>query len=92
MVVEKRQQMLAAIDAPLLRSELAVERIGKLPEVLRIDCRIQAFVVFIVGAAVEHPIVDQQIIIPEQHLSDEREIRLQTVAERAQGGKEIAVE
>ena len=57
-VVDKRQQMFAAVDALRVAAKLTVQRMGDLEHVDRVKAGVQALVALVVGAGVEHLVVD----------------------------------
>ena len=61
----KVHQMLAAVNAPWVRTVLAVQRMCDLEHIHRIETGVDALVAFVVGAAVQHFIIYDQIIITE---------------------------
>ena len=74
-VVNKRHQMFSTVNAPLLRSVLTVQRVCDLKHVHAVEAGINAFIAFIVGAAVQHFVIDDLIVIPEENLSDQCKVR-----------------
>ena len=70
MVIHKTQQVLARVQAPLLGAELAVQAVADLVHVARVEARIQALVALVVGAGVEHLVVDDLIVVAVERLAD----------------------
>ena len=75
MVVYKVHQMLAAVNAPWVRTVLAVQRMCNLEHIHRIKTGVYALVAFVVGAAVQHFVIDDLIVVPEENLSDQGKVR-----------------
>ena len=65
MVVYKVHQMLAAVNAPWVRTVLAVQRMCDLEQIYRIETGVDALLAFVGGAAVQHFILHAQVIITE---------------------------
>ena len=74
-VVNKRHQMFSAVNAPLFRSVLTIQRVRNLKHVHAVEAGINTFIAFIVGAAVQHFVIDDLIVVPEENLSDQGEVR-----------------
>ena len=65
MVVHKGHEMLASVNTPLFRAELPIQRMGNLKQIHIIETGKKSFVTFIIGAAVQHVIVDDLIVVSE---------------------------
>ena len=65
MVVYKVHQMLAAVNAPRIWTILTVKRMCNLEHIHRIEAGVDALVAFVVGAAVQHAVIYNQIVIAE---------------------------
>ena len=76
MVIDEGHQMLTPINAPLVRAKLTMQGVGDLKQIHRIKAGIDTLVAFVVSAAMQHLIINDQIIIPEQDLADQYEITL----------------
>ena len=76
-VVDKRQQVLAAVDAPRVAAKLAMQRMGDLEHVDRVKAGIQALVALVISARVEHLVVDDLIVVAVERLADEHKAGLE---------------
>ena len=77
MVVDKRQQMLAAINAPRVTAKLAMQRVGNLEHVDRVKAGVQALVALVVGAGVEHLVVDDLVVVAVERLTNQHKVGLE---------------
>ena len=77
MVVDKRKQMFAAVDAPRVAAKLTVQRMGDLEHVDRVKAGIQALVALVISARVEHLVVDDLIVVAVERLADEHKAGLE---------------
>ena len=68
--------MLAAVQRPVFRAELAQQRVDNFKHIHTVEAGIQSLIAFIVGGRMQHGIIHQPVVIPMQHFSDEKEIRL----------------
>ena len=64
---------------------------GDFEEIHIIKTGVQPFITFIIGAAMEHFMIDKLIIIPKQRFPQQEEFRFQRIAKRAQTPEKIAV-
>ena len=92
MVVDKRQQMLAAINAPRVTAKLAMQRVGNLEHVDRVKAGVQALVALVVGAGVEHLVVDDLVVVAVECLADQHKVRLELTGKGVQAAHKIATE
>ena len=92
MVVDKRQQVLAAVDAPGVAAKLTVQRVCNLEHVDRVKAGVQALVTLVVGAGVEHLVVDDLVVVAVERLADQHEVGLELTGEAMQTTHEVAVE
>ena len=92
MVVDKRQQVLAAVDAPGVAAKLTVQRVRNLEHVDRVKAGVQALVTLVVGAGVEHLVVDDLVVVAVERLADQHEVGLELTGEAMQATHEVAVE
>ena len=76
MVVCKSHQMLSTVNAPLVASKLAVQRVGDLKQVHRVEAGEKPFVALIIRAAVEHLVIYDDVVVAEQDFPDQGEARL----------------
>ena len=67
--------MFSTVNAPLFRSVLTVQRVRDLKHVHAVEAGINTFIAFIVGAAVQHFVIDDLIVVPEENLSDQGKVR-----------------
>jgi len=67
--------MFSAVNAPLFRSVLTIQRVRNLKHVHAVEAGINTFIAFIVGAAVQHFVIDDLIVVPEENLSDQGKVR-----------------
>ena len=58
------------------RAELAQQRMDNFKHIHTVEAGIQSLIAFIVGGRMQHGIIHQPVVIPMQHFSDEKEIRL----------------
>ena len=91
-VVDKRQQVLAAVDAPGVAAKLTVQRVRNLEHVDRVKAGVQALVTLVVGAGVEHLVVDDLVVVAVERLADQHEVGLELTGEAMQTTHEVAVE
>ena len=92
MVVDKRQQMFAAVDAPRIAAKLAVQRMGDLEHVDRVKAGVQALVALVVGAGVEHLVVDDLVVVAVERLADQHKVGLELTGKDVQAAHKVAVE
>ena len=92
MVVDKRQQVLATVDAPGVAAKLTVQRMGDLEHVDRVKAGVQALVALVVGAGVEHLVVDDLTVVAVERLADQHKVGLKLTGKVMQTTHEIAVE
>ena len=76
-VVDKRQQVLAAVDAPGVAAKLTVQRVRDLEHIDRVKAGVQALVALVVGAGVEHLVVDDLVVVAVERLADQHEVGLE---------------
>ena len=76
MIVHKIHQMLAPIETPLFRTVLAVQGVCDFKHIHAVETGINAFITFIVCAAVEHFVIYNQVIVSEQYFADVEQIRV----------------
>ena len=91
-VIHKAQKVLAAVQRPVFRAELAQQGMGDLKQVHAVHGGVQALVALVVGAGVQHAVADELVVVAVQQLADEEEVRLYRVAEGAQLADEILVQ
>src|SRR5699024_9466869 len=82
-VVYKAQQVLAAVQCPVFRSELPQQRVGDFKQVVAVAGGVKTFVALVVGAGVQHLVVDDLVVIAVQHFADQHKVRLQLLGEGA---------
>ena len=92
MVVDKRQQMFAAVDAPGVAAKLTVQRMGDLEHVDRVKAGVQALVALVVGAGVEHLVVDDLAVVAVERLADQHKVGLELTGKSVQAAHKVAVE
>ena len=92
MIIDKGHQMLSAVNAPLFRTVLAIQRMSDLEHIHTVETGVDSFVALIIRTTVEHFIIYDQIIIAEQYLADQSKIRFQFLAEAAQAFHKIALQ
>ena len=92
MVVGKAQQVLAAVDAPRVAAELTVQRVRDLEHVPAVKARIEAFVALVVGARIEHAVVDDLVVVAVQGLADQGELGFELARDVVEPFHESAVE
>ena len=80
MIVHKREQMHAAAETPILRSEQTQQRMHDLEEIVTVHGREKAFVALIICHGMEHAVIDILIIIAMYHFSHQEEILRDPVA------------
>ena len=91
-VVDKRQQMLAAINAPRVTAKLAVQRVRDLEHIDRVKAGVQALVALVVGAGVEHLVVDDLVVVAVERLADQHKVGLELTGKGVQAAHKVAVE
>ena len=91
-VIDKRQQMLAAVDAPRVTAKLAMQRMGDLEHVDRVKAGVQTLVALVVGAGVEHLVVDDLVVVAVERLANQHKVGLELTGKGAQAAHEVAVE
>ena len=91
-VVDKRQQVLAAVDAPGVAAKLTVQRVRDLEHIDRVKARVQALVALVVGAGAEHLVVDDLVVVAVERLANQYEIGFELTGKAMQTTHEIAVE
>ena len=91
-VVCERHQMLAPVNAPLLRTVLAVQGVCDLEHVHAVEAGVKPFVALIIRAAVQHLVIDDQVVVAEEHLADQGEARSDLLAVAAEPFHEIVVQ
>lgn len=84
-VIHETDQVLALVKRPVFRAELPHERVGDLEQVHRVEGGVQAFVALVVGAGMQHLVVDDHVIVAAHDLADEDEFRLERFGEAAPG-------
>ena len=92
MVVDKRQQVFAAVDAPRIAAKLAMQRMGNLEHVDRIKAGVKALVTLVVGAGVEHLVVDDLVVVAVERLTNQHKVGLELTGKRMQAAHKIAIE
>ena len=92
MIVHKGQQMLSLIKRPVLRSELPKQRMHDLEQIHAVEAAEKPFIALIVGGRMEHAVVHETIIVSVQHLSQQKELRLQALCITAQPPQEAFVQ
>ena len=73
MVVHKIHQMFSAVNTPVLRTVLTVQRMSDFKKIHRIKTGINALVTFIIGTTMQHLVVDDQVVVAKQNLTDQGE-------------------
>ena len=91
-VVNKRQQVFAAVDAPRVAAKLAVQRMGDLEHVDRVKAGVQALVALVVGAGVEHLVVDDLVVVAVERLTNQHKVGLELTGKSMQAAHKVAVE
>ena len=91
-VVNKGHQVFAPVDTPLVGSELAVQRVGDLKQVHRIEAGIDTLIAFVVRAAMQHLVIYNQVIVSEEYLSDQYEVIFKLLDIGTQSLHEITVQ
>ena len=92
MVIHEVHQMFAPIDTQLFRSVLAVQRVRDLKQVHAVETGEDSFITLIICTAVEHLVVDDQIVVSKEDLSDQSEPGFDLIAEPAQTSHKIVVQ
>ena len=92
MVIDKRQQVLAAVDAPRVAAKLTVQRMGDFEHVDRVKAGVQALVALVVGAGVEHLVVDDLVVVAVERLTNQHKVGLELTGKRMQAAHEVAIE
>ena len=92
MVIDKRQQMLAAVDAPRVTAKLAMQRMGDLEHVDRVKAGVQTLVALVVGAGVEHLVVDDLVVVAVERLANQHKVGLELAGKGVQTTHKVAVE
>ena len=91
-VVAEAQKVFALIEGPVLRAELALEAVDDLKEVHGVETGVEPLVALVVGAAVEHLVVDPLVVVPVEGLTHQEKFRFQAVGEGAQALDKIFVQ
>ena len=91
-IIHKGQQMFAAVEGVAVAAKLPVEGVGKLEEIQVIQAGIEALAALVIGAAVEHRIVDNAVIIAKEDLPQQQKVWPQRVAEGAQPPHELLIQ
>ena len=91
-VIHKRKQVLAFIQRPVFRTELAQQRMRNLKQVVAVHRGIQTLVAFVIRAGVQQTVPDELIVVAVQQLADEEKVGRERVTEAAQRTDEILVE
>ena len=91
-VVRERHQMLAPVNAPLLRTVLAVQGVCDLEHVHAVEAGVKSLVTLIIRAAVQHLVINDQVVVAEEHLADQGEARSDLLAVAAEPFHEIVVQ
>ena len=91
-VVDKRQQMFAAVDAPRIAAKLAVQRMGDLEHVDRVKAGVQALVALVVGAGVKHLVIDDLVVVAVERLTNQHKVGLELTGKSMQAAHKIAIE
>ena len=84
--------MLAAINAPRVTAKLAMKRVGNLEHVDRVKAGVQALVALVVGAGVEHLVVDDLVVVAVERLADQHKVGLEFAGKAMQAAHKIAIE
>ena len=84
--------MLSLIKRPVLRSELPKQRMHDLEQIHAVEAAEKPFIALIVGGRMEHAVVHETIIVSVQHLSQQKELRLQALCITAQPPQEAFVQ
>ena len=92
MVIRKAEQMLALIDGMTFFSELTVQRIVDFKEVQVVKARIQSLIALVVRAAMQHLGIYDALIVAEQNLTEQEEVRLHGIAERAKLSHKVRIQ
>ena len=92
MVVYKGKQVLALVKCPLIRSKLAEQGVINLKHIHAVKARIKSLVTFIVGNRMQHGIIHPLVIIAVQGLTNQEEIRFQSITQGAQTAQEIMIQ
>ena len=91
-VIHKRKQVLAFIQRPVFRTELAQQRMRDLEQVVAVHRGIQTLVALVIRAGVQHAVSDKLIVVAVEQLADEEKVGRERVTEAAQRTDEILVE
>ena len=91
-VIHKRKQVLAFIQRPVFRTELAQQRMRDLEQVVAVHRGIQTLVALVIRAGVQHAVSDKLVVIAVEQFADEEKVGRERVAEAAQRTDEILVE
>ena len=92
MIIYEVHQMLAPVYAPLFRAVLAVERMGDFKEIHAVKAGIDALVAFIIGTAVQHFVIDDQVIVAKEHFSNQGKSRFALFTECAETSHKVVVQ
>ena len=84
--------MLAPVECPVFRTELAQQRMRDLKQVVAVHRGIQTLVALVIRAGVQHAVSDKLVVIAVEQLADEEKVGRERVAEAAQRTDEILVE
>ena len=76
MVVDEGEQVLSLVQSPVVRAELAQQRVIDLEHVHGVKTGIQSFVALIVCYGVQHGVVHDLVVIAVYDLADQEEIWL----------------
>ena len=92
MVINKIHEMFSPVKTPLLGPVLTLEGMSNFKHIHRVKAGVNAFITFIIGAAVEHVVVDDPIIVSEQNLPDQNKIAFQVLCIRPETAHEIRIQ
>ena len=92
MVIHEAEKMLATVPGPVFRAELLGQCMDDFKHVEAVKTGVESFVACVVGAAVQHAVVDEEIVISVQKFAQEKELRFDAVGEISQPVDEIPVE
>ena len=84
--------MLAAVEAPVFRSELPEQGMVDLKHIHTVKAGEQPLVALIVCGGVQHLIVHHLVVIAVKHLSQQIELRFQTVRKRPEPSHKIVIQ
>ena len=88
-VVGEAEKVLALVEGPRLRAELALEAVDDLEEVHGVQAGIEALVALVVGAGVEEAVPHPAVVVPVEGFAHQEELRLEAVAEAPEAAEEV---